>query len=249
MNHRICSKISYLFNARHHKGHGIHSPFLFRLITKVVEEEGFFSAYPMLAAAEENVWSMVRLLDKEFWQEPKVLTMGKSMPLCRPKHHLSPRFNRLLFRLVNDFSPQQIAFSGNSFGVSLLALALADSRIPIDAIVPDYRYRSFCQRLVEEYAVSNVAVKEIGIVNAADFLVLLYPEDAVYCEGLLAEVLGQPDFRGVVVVCGIHASSEMESVWHSYKQIQQVRIALDLFEIGIFICKSGLQKEEFVVRF
>jgi len=249
MNYRIRSKISYFLKARHRKGHGIHSPFLFRLITNVVEENGFYSAYPKLAAAEEHVRSMVRILDKEFWQEPTALSKGKALPFYRPQHLLAPRFNRLFFRLVNDFSPQQITFFGNSFGVSLLALALADSRIPTNAIVPDYRYRAFCQRLVEEYEVSNVEVREIGNAIAADFLVLHYPEDPVRCEAILAEVVGRPDFKGVVVVCGIHTSRRMESVWHNYKQIQQVRIALDLFDIGLFICKSGLQKEEFVVRF
>ena len=54
---KYCTRkwIAYLFTARHREGHGIHSPFLFRLITEVIENKGNFSAWPMLAAAEENV--------------------------------------------------------------------------------------------------------------------------------------------------------------------------------------------------
>ena len=249
MNYRIRSKISYLFHARHRKGHGIHSPFLFRLITNVIEDNGTYSAYPLLSAAEEHVRSMLKILDQEYWQEPAVLKIERRIPLNRHQHLLPPRFNRLLFRLVNEFSPQQISFFGNTFGVSLLALALADSRIPLVAVIPDYRYRSFCQRLVDEYNLTNIGVTEIGRVDSADFLVIQHPEDPVHCERILAKIVGQPDFCGVVVVCGIHASREMEAVWNSYKQIQSIRVSLDLFETGILICKKGLQKEEFVVRF
>jgi len=55
--------------------------------------------------------------------------------------------------------------------------------------------------------------------------------------------------NGVIVVCGIHASDRMEDVWMKHKKDPLIRVALDLFEIGIFICRKGLQKEGFVVRF
>jgi hypothetical protein len=61
--------------------------------------------------------------------------------------------------------------------------------------------------------------------------------------------LVDPDYNGVIVVCGIHTSAAMEDVWNRHKKDQVVRVALDLFEIGLLICRKGLQKEEFVVRF
>jgi hypothetical protein len=249
MNYRIRSKISYLFKARHRRGHGIHSPFLFRFVTEVMENDGFFSAYPKLAAAEQHVRGMLSILNEKSWQVPVTTPKGTPVRLKRSDHLLSPPFNRLLFRLVNEFSPSRISFFGNTFGVTLLALAIADSRIPLAAIVPNHSYRSFSLRVVEEFGAPNVEVREWGSVTDADFLVVQLPEDAATCDHILAQVLGNPAFAGVVVVCGIHTSRELESVWNNYKEMDRVRIALDLFDVGIFICKKGLQKEEFVVRF
>jgi hypothetical protein len=249
MKYRIRSKISYLLKARHRKGHGIHSPFLFLLITKVLENTGFFSAYPKLEAAEEHVRGMVSMLDVESWREPVSTLSGIAVRMKPNEHLLSSRFNRLLFRLVDDFSPGQISFCGNTFGVTLLALAVADSRIPIAAIVPNHHHRSFCMRVAEEFDAPNVAVMERGSLADSDFLVVQYPEDATSCDLILTQVLGNPSFAGVVVVCGIHSSRETEEVWNNFKGLDRVRVSLDLFEIGIFICKNGLQKEDFVVRF
>ena len=57
-----------MFRARHRKGHGIHSPFLFRLITEVMENKGHFSVYPVLKDAAVNVRNMIRILDVESYR-------------------------------------------------------------------------------------------------------------------------------------------------------------------------------------
>jgi hypothetical protein len=214
-----------------------------------MENDGFFSAYPKLAASEQHVRGMLSILNEESWQEPVATPNGIPVRMKRADHLLPTHFNRLLFRLVNEFSPGRISFFGNTFGVTLLALAVADSRIPVNAILPNHRFRSFCMRVVEEFGAPNVVVSERGSVTDADFLVVQLPEDAATCDLVLAQVIGNPSFAGVVVVGGIHTSRELEAVWSHFKEMDQVRIALDLFDIGIFICKKGLQKEEFVVRF
>ncbi len=249
MKYLTRKKIIYFFKARHRKGHGIHSPFLFRLITKVMENKGNFSAYPLLKVAEENVRNTLRILDMESYHQEGIAENGLSFKDIKNLHLLPVRFDRLLFRLVNDFSPKDIAFYGSTFGITLLALALADRRIKLKAQVENDHYRSFCRRLVEVYEVDNVQLTGFGSVIASDFIVVQNPLDPDYCDRVLIQILAQPDYNGVIILCGIHKSEEMEAVWSRYKNDQVIRLSLDLFEIGIFICKKGLQKEDFVVRF
>ena len=244
MNYHLIKRISYFFEARHSKGHGIHSPFLFRLITQVVENDGYFSAYPLLKAAGENVLNMLRILDVEHFKQKEC---GKNeLKRC---HRLPSRYDRLLLRLVSDFRPREIAFYGNTFGVTLLALALADSRINVEAQVENDHFRSFCRRLAEIYEVGNITITETGKTGPADFVVIQNPLDPERCYRILKAIFSPPDFQGIVVVCGIHTSHAMESVWAGYKSNPAVRVSLDMFEIGLFICQEALQKEEFVLRF
>lgn len=249
MKYLTRQKIAYFFKARHRKGHGIHSPFLFRLITQVMENRGHFSAYPLLKAVEENVKNTLRILDMGSYHQDSHAEFGLNFNDIKQLHLLSGRFDRLLFRLVNDFRPKEISFYGSTFGVTLLALALADRRIILKAQVENDHYRSFCRRLAEVYEVENIQLAETGSVVASDFIVVQNPLDPSYCDRILEQVLSGTTYNGVVVLCGIHASAKMEAIWLRYKNDPTVRVSLDLFEIGIFICKKALQKEDFVVRF
>jgi hypothetical protein len=249
MQYRTQKCIAYYLKASHRRGHGIHSPFLFRLITQVIENTGNFSAYPKLKAAEENVRNMLKILDMESYRQSGTVLAGFNSRDIKSMHLLPVRFDLLLFRLVNDFRPRDIVFYGSTFGATLLALALADKRIPLNAQVANNYYRSFCQRLIEVYEVENIRMSETGTVDTSDFIVIQHPLDPAYCERILSTILGHPGFEGVIILCGIYSSAKMEAVWSVYKKDTTVRISLDLFEIGIFICRNGLQKEEFVLRF
>lgn len=244
MKHFLKSRISYFFCARHRKGHGIHSPFLFRLITQVIENKGYFSAYPLLKSASENMHHMLEIMDMDSFRQ-----YNCSDRELKKLHQLPPKCDRLLFRLVNDFTPVSIAFYGSTFGVTLLALALADSRKRVVAQMHDDHFRSFCRRLTDVYEVGNIEISETGKALKSDFVVIQNPLDPEYCDRILTSVLEQSDFNGVVVVGGIHYSQSIEAVWTGHKSKDTVRITLDLLEIGIFICKKGLQKEEFMLRF
>ena len=249
MKYRIRKKIVYLLKARHRHGHGIHSPFLFRLITEVMENNGNYSAYPLLKAADENVRNMLRILDMKSYHAGGISEVKCNSQEIKRMHLLPERFDRLLFRLVNDFRPEGIAFYGSTFGVTLLALALADRRVQLEAQVENDHYRSFCRRLAEVYEVANIHITETGRAVFPDFIVIQNPLNPDYCERILSQILFNPASNGVIVVCGIHASAGIEDVWMKHKKDPLIRVALDLFEIGIFICRRGLQKEEFVVRF
>lgn len=247
---KYCTRkwIAYLFKARHRKGHGIHSPFLFRLITEVIENKGNFSAWPVLAAAEENVRNMLRMVDTDSYQKLYEMEKGSDCHDIKKLHLLPGRFDRLVFRLVNEFQPRSLSFYGSTFGVTLMAMALADRRTRLVAQVENDHYRSFCRQLIEVYNVENIDLSGAGNVVASDFVVVQNPLDPDDCSRALAQIVAQP-YDGVIILCGIHTSAGMEAVWKRFQKEPEVRISLDLFEIGIFICKKGLQKEDFVLKF
>ena len=248
MKYSTRKKLAYLFKARHRRGHGIHSPFLFRLITEVIENKGYFSAWPILTAAEENVRNMLKIVDSTTFQKLYGTKTGIDCQSARKLHLLSGKFDRLIFRLVNEFQSGSLSFYGSTFGVTLMAMALADRRVRLVAQVENGHYRSFCRRLIEVYDIENIDLSGAGDVVASDVVVVQNPLDPDECSRVLAQIVAQP-YDGVIILCGIHASAEMEAVWKRYQKEQQIRISLDLFEIGIFICKKGLQKEGFVLRF
>ena len=186
---KYCTRkwIAYLFTARHREGHGIHSPFLFRLITEVIENKGNFSAWPMLAAAEENVRNTLRMVDNASIKTYKTVK-GSDCNVIKKLHLLPGKFDRLIFRLVNEFQPRSLSFYGSTFGVTLMAMALADRRTRLVAQVENDHYRSFCRRLIEVYDIGNIDLAGVGNVAASDFVVVQNPLNPDECSRVLAQI-------------------------------------------------------------
>lgn len=249
MKYRTRQRISYFLKARHKGGHGIHSPFLFRLVTEVIENKGYFSAYSVLRSAGENVRNMLRILDmRNFLPAPGSCCSFSAREL-KSMHLLPERFDLLLFRLVNEFSPTVISFHGSTFGTTLLALAMADSRIQVKAHLVNDHYLSFCRRLAEVYDVHSISFSGNQEVDNLEFVVIQHPADPPSCVRIVSGILDAESFAGVIVLCGLHTTPEMTAIWENSKKSPVVRITLDLYEIGILICRKGLQKEDFILRY
>jgi hypothetical protein len=236
MEYRTKCLIKYWFKAGHRKGHGIHSPFLYRLISAVIENEDFFSAYRML---EEAQTFLLRTI-----QNKRVRKNGtKHLP------DLDARFGKLVFRLVNEFQPKKIGYYGASFGANLLYLALADSRIKVRAYIPDPVEINIIEKLLNRYEIKNVVLNEEPQQYTENFMLINFPDDREKTLTILKAHLQNPGTDDIVIVRGIHQSPEMEAVWSDYIKNEKVRVSLDLFEIGIVLFRSKLQKENFILKF
>lgn len=53
-----------------------------------------------------------------------------------------------------------------------------------------------------------------------------------------------------IVLHGIHTSSEMEAAWEMLKKHPQIRLTIDLFNIGLLFCrKEQKEQEHFIIRY
>lgn len=82
---------------RHRCGYGVHSPFAFNLVTRVIFEKWPYYAFKELEEVRKNARRITNL----------------SYLLVHPE-----RVDQLLFRLVNYFSPQTVVELGTQMGVS-----------------------------------------------------------------------------------------------------------------------------------
>jgi hypothetical protein len=236
MKYRTKSLIRYWFKAGHRKGHGIHSPFLYRLISSVIENKDFFSAYRMLEEAQTFLLHA---------------TQSKSVGKNQTNHlpDLDLRFGKLIFRLVNEFQPKIIGYYGASFGTNLLYLALADSRIKVNTYIPDNVEIKVCEKLLAHFEIKNVVLNKEPQQFQENFVLINFPDDAFQSSEIIKNHLKNSGNDDVVIVQGIHQSPEKEVVWLDYIKNEKIRVSLDLFEIGIAIFRSNLQKEDFILKF
>ena len=253
MKFRTISRLYYFKRARHRRGHGIHSPFLFRLITTVIEGKRNNPDFKPFKSLKKEAIGLLRSktvpgLETLFAQHH--LSVSKPRKLYRkivlPLHYLMA-----IFRLLRFFQPNNIFIYGPDFGITNAVFCLASSKSTIYHIEEDPIFQRFsedlslkCNILSYNYIhdISNPSFK-------VEFSLINHPFDPILSRKILQNRIDEHGTDDVVIIRGIHESKEMESVWTDSISSTEVRVSLDLFEIGIVLFRKGLQKEDFILKF
>ena len=256
MKFRTLSRINYFKRARHHGGHGIHSPFLFHLITAVIEDKLRYPEYETFRILNLSVLHIrsnhpgIRFFKIN---HPRRLSLTKSDTIY-DEVDLPMSFGKLVFRLIREFQPATLIHFGPSLGINLAIMAIArtNDQVPIYQIADDTEYKLFNDELLKGSGISNITFLPVNSelpVYHPEFMVINYPDNPEKTENIMMQYRDNPGGNGVVIIRGIHQSLQMEVVWKKLIAHQSVRVSLDLFEIGIALFRKGLQKEDFIYRF
>ena len=106
---------------RYRKGYGVHSPFVFNLITKVIEEHcSYYSFYDIELIRKQLLFrdNIITYPDRQQKGKLRRRTVGEIVK----REAIKPKHGALLFRLANYFKSQNILQLGPSMGVSTLYL-------------------------------------------------------------------------------------------------------------------------------
>lgn len=253
MNFRTQSRLNYLVKAGHRRGHGIHSPFLFHLITTVIEDRKRIPAYKIFKGFKNNVLRLLsNLSDESLNKICKEFNLRRlSRQNLYKKAELSFRYGKLVCRLINYFKPLSISNYGPSLGVNLAVIASLDDRTPVYQHTKNHEYHSLYDELLKNSALTNIYnEKEISepLVNS-EFIIINYRYHPLWCQEVVNQIPGANEKICTVIIIGIHESKEMEMIWQDFIENRKISVSLDLFEIGIGIINKRLQKEDFVLRF
>lgn len=253
MKFRTLSRLIYLKRAQHRRGHGIHSPFLFQLITSVIEDRKRLPEYKEFKKLNSNA---LHLLDEFLYPSfTKIydqfnLPVSKSRKLYK-KLELPIRYSKLVFRLIRYFKPKSIINYSPALGVNLAVLAMADNRIPVFQVINNPEYLPFIKEILKDSATSNIHFlpEHSEPPDIPEFIMINYPDQPELSRSVVRKCLTRHGDNDVVIMRGIHESKEMEEIWQEMIDFESVRVSLDVFEIGVVLFREGLQKENFIHRF
>jgi len=253
MKFRIIRRIIYLKRARHRRGHGIHSPFLFRLITEVVENKRKLPEYKIFKDLKENAMNIL-----EDSSEPSLSAVYHqfNLPPANPhrlyrKVEMPLRYAKVVFRLLREFKPLSVINYGPTLGANLALLAMANKDSLVYQYINDAAYEQISNHLLKYLTISNVRFfSESSVLSDnPSFLIINYPFNPAVSREVVRKRLELHGDDDVMIIRGIHESKAMQAIWKVVIASERVRVSLDLFEIGIALFRKGLQKENFIQRF
>jgi len=253
--------LKYKLFAKHRKGFGIHSPFLYDFVTKVIYGENYFYAYDDIAELRYDLLSCDKKIEiKDFGSGSKVMKSNKRKIKDIAKYSaISEKYGEMLFRIIAYYKPKTILELGTSLGLGTLYSALPDSNATVYTIEGCPETAKIAAQNFKELEAKNI--KQI-IGNIDEELPVLLRKidglDFVYLDGnhqkqatldYFYQCLGKAGNDTIFYFDDIRWSKEMEEAWEEIKANEKVRLTVDLFFSGIVFFRKELSKENFVVKF
>ncbi len=259
---KIGSILAYLTYWLHAKTkHGVHSPFVFNLLTSVIKSNKTYYAYENIERIRAEM-----LRDKNFLEVVELgagsthLTSNNRKIAAIAKHSLkSPKYGQLLFRLVDHFQPRVSLELGTSLGITTLYMAAANKKASIISMegsqaIADVAIQNFKKMNAKNIkpVVGNfddTLTTELAKINQLDFVFFDGNHRKEPTLRYFEQCLQLAHNDSVFVFDDIHWSDEMEEAWEIIKQHKRVTLTIDLFFLGLVFFRKEQVKEHFILKF
>lgn len=253
--------VAYIVLSWHRYGHGIHSPFVYRLVREVFNDgvepvwvEGISALRKSLVRSSD----IVELSDRGAGSSVMRSRMRSIGDIAR--HSTMPdRYGFLLARLAARFKPRTVLELGTCLGVGTCWLQKGCE----DALVYTIEAEdSLCR--IARLSLDRVGVTGVTIINGTfeeelpRLLGTMDTVDLVFFDGnhryeptidYFEQCLARAHEGSVFVFDDIYWSEGMAKAWGYVKMHPRVRLTVDLFRFGIVFFNEGVAKQDFVVRY
>ena len=254
------SYLKFLWNSKNE--HGVHSPFVFDLVTKCFYDTKKYPQYSILKEYRNDLLQNKNTIQvTDFGAGSKVFKSNiRQIAKIAKTAGISRKKAELLFRIVNYFQPSTILEIGTSLGLATSALFLGNPKAKITTL-------EGCPNTIAtaKFQIENSKFQNIEFINTKfeDFLklqtsnlklqtyVLIYFDGnhskkatLNYFELLLPTITND----SVWIFDDIHWSNEMEETWETIKKHPKARVTIDTFQWGIVFFRNEQEKENFTIR-
>ena len=256
----IKSYLKFLINSKNE--HGVHSPFVFDLVSKCFYDKTKFPEYKVLKQYRNSLLANKNTIEvTDFGAGSRVFKSNiRQISKIAQTAGISPKRAELLFRIVNYFQPESILEIGTSLCIATSALSLGNTSSKIISL-------EGCPKTQEQakvqFQVSNLETNNIEFVNTEfssylkNFQLPTSNFQLIYFDGNHSKKATLDYFElllptitnnSVWIFDDIHWSTEMEDAWETIKKHPKVKVTIDTFQWGIVFFRAEQVKEHFIIN-
>jgi len=148
--------IKFLFKSTNQ--HGVHSPFVFDLITKCFYDTTTYDDYTKLSEYRSKLLKNSTTIDiKDFGSGSRVFKSNtRPISAIAKTSGTTKKRAELLYRIVNYFKPKHSLELGTSLGIATQAMALGNSKNNITSIEGCPNTSAFTSQQLSDHHIKNV---------------------------------------------------------------------------------------------
>lgn len=252
---------SYWITSSNGRGHGIHSPFVFEFVQKVLNDTTQYPEYKPVEQLRSRLEADPTPVPYEDYGAGSIdKSMSKSVSAIAKNSAKNAKYGQLLFRIARYYKPQYIVELGTSLGISTAYLGQADKTSVVVSGEGNYALASMAFNNMRSVGLHNVRIITGNFDNTLPQIVSGIPQvDLAFIDGnhrkqptinYFNELLKRKAESSILIMDDIHWSEGMESAWETIKAHPSVMLTIDLFFIGIIFFRPEFKvKQHFRIRF
>ncbi|MFK7030912.1 O-methyltransferase [Flavobacterium oreochromis] len=263
----VKSYLKFLKNSTNQ--HGVHSPFVFSLVTKCFYDKTNYPEYKLLKEYRKSLLQNKEYIEvTDFGAGSRVFKSNKRQISAIAKNAgVSKKRAQLLFRIVRYFQPdsiyneqakQTILEIGTSLGLATSALSLGNLKSNITTLEGCQNTNSISKIQFQKFNFNNVECVNTEFskylknfqLPTSNFQLIYFDGNhskkatLEYFELLLPSITND----SVWIFDDIHWSKEMEEAWEIIKNHPKVKVTIDTFQWGLVFFRKEQEKEHFTIR-
>ena len=265
---QIKTYLNFLWNSKNQ--HGVHSPFVYSLVTKCFYDTKTKPDYKILKQFRNDLLQNKNTIEvTDFGAGSRVFKSNtRQISKIAQTAGITSKRAELLYRIVNYFQPETILEIGTSLGLATSALSLgtrvADERsganpkakiitlegCPQTAGQAQLQFQKFNFKNVESVVTEFTEYFKSCQLNTEHHQLIYFDGNHSkkatldYFELLLPTITNET----VWIFDDIHWSTDMEAAWEIIKNHPKVTVTIDTFQWGIVFFRYEQEKEHFTIR-
>ncbi|MBL7800647.1 MAG: class I SAM-dependent methyltransferase [Chitinophagales bacterium] len=236
----------------------IHSPYVFAFYCKVLDE-------PFNAAclAIEDLWLQTKANDTPVQIEDFGAKKGNytsSLSYLAKNVAIQPKYGKVLHHFLKFNEATYVLELGTSLGFGTAYMATAKPGIELTSIDASASVQNYAKTFHQSLGLKNINYINATFDDTLPKLLNDYPRlDVVYIDGnhtyeatlrYFHMLLPKCTANTVLIFDDIYWSKGMTDAWAAIKQNENVRLTIDVFQLGfVFFRTERLAKEDFILRY
>jgi predicted O-methyltransferase YrrM len=252
-------KTYFLFLLKSTNKHGVHSPFVYNLVTTCFNVKTSPSKIKRVETIRKYFYkNNTNIIVNDFGKGSKIFkTTNRKVAKIAKVAGISKKRALLLIRIVSYFKPKNILELGTSLGLGTAALSIGNPEATIITIEGCKNTAKKADELFYEFKLSNIQLINNKFENALPKLINNKTFDLIYFDGnhqkeatlsYFKQCLPTANSNSVFIFDDINWSKEMQEAWEEIKTNPKVTITIDTYFWGIVFFRTKQAKQHFTIR-
>jgi predicted O-methyltransferase YrrM len=254
---RLKTFLSYCW--RRQEKHGVHSPYVFDLMTIHLPSKKEFNCFENIEYLREQMLNSNLVIEVEDFGAGSIKGSSRTRKVSEIAAVSSkpPKQAQLFFRLTNLHQPETILELGTNLGLTTAYLSLACPQAKTISIEGSRELALIAHQNL--HAIGSSAQIRVGtfdelldsVLEELQTIGLAFIDGNHRKEATLRyweQIKPRCISKSIVIVDDIYWTPEMNEAWNFIKTDPRVSLSLDFYWFGIIYFREGIEKQEFTLK-